>query len=323
MAFFRPLMSFKTILRGAMYLSTQIPNPFVFPGRGLNCNQPLNPCEVTEHSALYVDVDGTGLAFAKFVEYTGGIDIKTSGCTSLVTGADGCGKTALLNRCAYHFEAQLEKDFGAVTIDLSREAQPSLPVEEKVQAAWSLILDHIDLLTGLLTPTDNAKVQSRGCDPTRGLDFLSKLLLSRKKCLIIILPAIELVKELKAYLSLQRKGVLLLCESSNPEVQQFLESNHGPAAKNPINLMTLGVLKAEDGWKFVSARLAGANGRWPDIGEDAICSFMETRMSNSGKTTIRELHVACKEVISHAIDTGKKEITVEDFGLYYLRAAAL
>lgn len=298
-------------------------NPFVFPERGDKCNQPLKPWEIEAHESLYVDVDGTKLAFEQFIKYVNGVDIKSSGFISLVTGSDGCGKSALLNRCAHYFKVQHASKLEAVIIDLSDEGQPSLPVAEKVAAACQLILDHVELIDGLLSTAQEQRLQSRIDRPLQALDYLSSTLLSKKKCLVIILPAIELVEELKSYTTLRRKGVFLLCETSEPVVREYATAHYGPAVQFPINLMSLGVLNPEDGWKLVSARAANADENSPVISELAIRQFMDTRIGSSGKTTIRELQVACKEVTSHAIEHGKSEIVFDDFAHYYLRAAVL
>lgn len=300
-------------------------NPFVLPERGVRCSRPLCPWEVTEHESYFVDVDSTEESYEQFCKFVDQIDMKSAGYASLATGPDGCGKTALLHRCTHYLMKKIKEDqkLDSIIVDLSEDEQPSLAVKEKVPTAWTLIRDRIDLIDGLLTDAQSRKLHERAGEPINGLSYLTQVLLTKNKCLFIIIPPLELPDELKVYITLRRRGAFLFFESSHPAVRQYCSRNHGPATQSPVSLMTLDVLKAEDGWKFVSARLQDADGRLPKIEEKAIREFMETRIQNAGRTTIRELHVACTEVVSYAMENGAQTINLDDFAHYYLRAGGL
>ena len=196
-------------------------------------------------------------------------------------GPDGCGKSALLHRCAHYLKTKVaeDKDFDALIIDLSEDGQPSLAVNEKVPTAWTLIMNRIDLEDGLLTEAESKKLKKRVSEPINGLAYLTQVLLSKSRCLLVILPPIELPNELKEYITLRRRGEFLFCESSHLNVRQYCQQNHGPATQSPVSLMTLDVLGVKDGWKFVNARLRGSAKGSPIIEEVAIREFMKTRIA--------------------------------------------
>lgn len=296
-------------------------NPFVPPKRGAKTSRPLCPWEVEDHASYYVDVDSTGEAFNQFQQFLDQVDVKSDGHAVLACGPDGCGKSALLHRCAHYLKKRLDDDENheAVVIDLSGDGQPTLPVNQKLGTAWTLIADRIEFEDGLLSDAQLKRLRERDGDPLNGLSYLTRILLGKSKCLLVILPPIELHDELCAYLVMQRRGVFLFCESSNSKVRHYCQKHHGPAAQSPICLMTLDVLRLEDGWKFVSDRIGGADAGFPSVEEAGINEFMQIR----GRTTIRELNVACTEVAAHAIHNESQTIGLDDFAHYYLRAGEL
>lgn len=175
----------------------------------------------------------------------------------------------------------------------------------------------------MLTNVEHQNLRERKAEPTYGLSYLTQILLGKSKCLLLILPSLELSDELKVYLSFRRRSLVLFCESSHSLVRQYCQRNHGPATPSPICLMTLDVLRAVDGWKLVSNRLRHAESNFPTINETDIREFMEIRIQNAGRTTIRELHVACTEVASYAIKNRLQAIGLNDFAYYYLRAGGV
>jgi hypothetical protein len=94
----------------------------------------------------------------------------------------------------------------------------------------------------------------------------------------------ELAKECQVYMTMRRRGLYLFCESSYSAVWDHCQKHHGPAAQSPVNILTLSVLKEEDGWKFVSKYLAKADAEAPQIVESDVQEYMRTRIQNQGRT---------------------------------------
>lgn len=301
-------------------------NPFLVPQRPVGDFRPLCPWRHDEHERYYVPVDNTAQAFEQFKEHfsTSGTH-SDSGRVLLVSGHQGCGKTALLHRCANWLQASLHAENATRLHIINLGADDStagMDTESRVRQVFSLVLDQIELNPGLLEDDELTKVRTKEENPPSGYAFLSKFLLAKPAALAVILPEIELVGELKRYGSLVQPRITFFCESSYEEVEKYVRDTLGTGRPTAVIQLSVGLLGVDDGWNFVDSRIRALGTAFPtipSITQDTMRRVMETRMSEGGRVTIRELQLACMKVFDTALAASSQTVEYQDFLEYYTR----
>ncbi|WP_405094441.1 hypothetical protein [Micromonospora sp. NBC_01412] len=172
------------------------PNPFAVPGLRRDVD-PLNPLRHRDHVHFYVPVDHTEESFEQCQEEFGDPSyLHHEGRLVLVTGERGCGKTALINRCAHWLREQLGKaDLTAEVVDLTREARDNEAIPQRRGNVCRALMDKLFELQ-LLTTNLAYEMRDSPDDAYRNLPGC----LERDQVLIVLLPpSADLTEELVYY----------------------------------------------------------------------------------------------------------------------------
>lgn len=225
-------------------------NPFVVPGWEESPLRPLCPWRYTAHDEFYVDVNHTLAAFQEYTRRMATAEtLREDGRLVLVTGESGCGKTALINRCAHWTRGRLaEHELSGVIVDLTRDGSQQ-SVDERMRLVTERLLDEL-AHNGLLSP--EALAGFEGVRPGRVYAGLGNVL-PGNVVLIVLLPPAEVIGEIVAYAGLARRRLLFFAESSyldHAQVSRVRESVPEP----PITL-SVGPLNPGDVQRFVEDRL--------------------------------------------------------------------
>lgn len=308
-------------------------NPFTIPGRSESDGRPLCPWSHNQHEHLYAPVDHAESAFLEFQRVlTADGDLATAGRMLLVTGQEGCGKSALVHRAAWwakaHIAAQAAAQPGAPAgtapahiVDLTTEYQPGEASAVRVQRVMRLMLDEARQLN-VLAQAELDGLDKREDDLTRALPYLSKALSRHGVTLLVLLPPAEVPDDIRQYAASARPHLFFFAESSYLSEPEPGLSVNG----KPLVHLTVGLLEEADGWAFVDDRLRRAQTAGivtPTIDAATIGQFMRDRIKGRGKTTIRELQRTCESVFAAAIEAQRQAVAYQDFTQYYIEKATL
>lgn len=237
-------------------------NPFLVPGWEESPLRPLCPWRHQAHDKLYVDVNHTLAAFQKYTRRMSAVEnLREDGRLVLVTGESGCGKTALINRCAHWTRDQLAgHGVRGEIVDLTRDGSQQ-SVEERMGLVAERLVDEL-AHNGVLPPAVHEGI--RGLPPSRLYAGLGNAL-PADVVLIVLLPPAEVVREVVAYAGLARRRVLFFAESSyfdHAQISRVRESSPEP----PV-LLSVGPLNPGDVRRFIEDRLDRnrRRGRYPRI----------------------------------------------------------
>lgn len=305
-----------------------MPNPFTVPDRTPADNRPLCPWETPAHDALYAPVDHSEDAYNAYVTHLReDPDLRQAGKVALITGPEGCGKTAWMHRAAHWTRDFLEGRYAPLKVhivDLTADGRPGDDTPTRVRHVVSRLLDELEF-SGDFSAGELEGLDKRREDAATLYPYLSRVLRAKSLALLVLLPPSELVDEVQQYVRLSQRSLLFFCESSYDSVAHAASSLSASGAK-PVAHFEVGTLDESDGWSFVSHRLAlaAATGHAvPAIDESTIARFMRTRISGRGRTTIRELQITCEHVLDSAIRAHSSSITYADFTEYYAAKAML
>ncbi|WP_148272307.1 hypothetical protein [Micromonospora maris] len=270
-------------------------------------------------------VDHTEDAFQDFCNKVGGAKTSLSRSTMLIaTGGEGCGKTALLHRCAHWLHTQLQGcGLESQIVDLTDETGLGLASDARLRHWTERLVDRLGI-KNTLPPALQKDLSDRKGDPRIALPFLGDLLESTSKVLHVILPEIEFLNEATLLASLARPYMKLYTESTSEDLRRALRVPGTPGLNSVVEL-EVGVLSVDDGWVFVERRLAAATltETAPTIDEQTVRRYMDERIKGRGTTTIRELNLILAAVFADAQQNSRTTIEFSDFSAYYLRNGAL
>ncbi|MBM7776101.1 energy-coupling factor transporter ATP-binding protein EcfA2 [Actinokineospora baliensis] len=187
----------------------------------------------------------------------------------LVTGPSGCGKSTLVQRCARWL---LDSFDNVRCVDVSEEPA-ALTVRERIDVVCGRLADEVGLARDA---------------PRRVFDELvSKL--PEDALLVVLLPPLELLAELRWYAGAAPRQVVL-----------FTESSHLRSPDVDAVVLALGPLAPGDVSRFVEARLAGAPADVPALSPAAI-DWIEQRWSPIGLSAeaLRQLLFEAYEDVRH------------------------
>lgn len=249
-------------------------NPFCLPE---SPTELLCPWLNSSHSELYVDVDGTAWAFEKFVDGMGDLaTVRKYGQLVLVTGDSGCGKSALVNRCAHWARERLHAlGHRGMIVDLTRvlNGLPRMPVEERMRVACDVLFAMLqregalrhDALESLRPDRDN---------PRRFYLSVRDALVDDRTLLILLPSADDLADEVIRYAGMAQDRVLFLVESSLLGEEELDNIRH--AQRNWIRpiMLCVGALEPGDVRTFIAERLRRHSDRgiYPRMTEETMDS---------------------------------------------------
>ncbi|MFI9811709.1 hypothetical protein [Saccharothrix variisporea] len=244
--------------------------PFVSP------MEPLNPIE-HDHDHLYVDVDSSEAQFREFQRQMGDLtSVINRGRIVLATGHTGCGKSALLNRCAAWVIAGLKeqgKDAKVVDASLTFAVSEPTGMVERITTVSDRLFD-LMRRENLIQSTAIEEFRQDRREYVRVFDNLS-FFLPENNVLILMLPSPEdLWREVVKYASLVRGRVLLMMESSRLDHEAVQQINVGVERHTKPIVLEVGPLKDGDVKRFVDARLnrQGIPGRFPRMSDETVVS---------------------------------------------------
>ncbi len=294
-------------------------NPFDQPGRTPGDLRALCPWEVPEHTSWFVDVDHAREAFEAFRDSMPNGEPPSDPRAVIVLGGAGCGKTALVHRCAAHFVAG--QTDSALVLDVTRERRPGVDSAAQLSHLAARIVDKLGF-SGRLPATALDELKTRRHDPADLFPYLSDLLMATGLAVVLLLPVVETIDELRRSVSVSRPGVTVFVESTLNSVPVDVGTDRGDQIG--VTVLRLGVLTADDGWRFVADRLGRVEtAHLPSITKETVDRFMNVRIGGRGSTTIRELEKTCAGVFRRAIDSAREEISFSDFSEYYIASAEL
>ncbi|WP_026421927.1 hypothetical protein [Actinokineospora inagensis] len=289
------------MVRGGDGSASDAFNPFVPPQRRVSkAMLTLRPIDDAAHDHHYVDVCGTARAYQRFAGPTEDEtteppevveDIVSTGGYVLVVGESGCGKSALVNRCAWWARNALVGGLAdrVVLADLRRHALAleSASINTRVGWACGRLVRTLREERALVDP---AAAELDSGDPDQILPELDGLL-DPGVALVVLLPDhLDLHREVHVYASgMLSPRVLYLAESAlltDAEVRRIeveLEDSTPPI------VLRLRTLTRADVVRFVDDRLHRhrAAGRYPRVVADqALTELVHTKSIKTLQRTL-------------------------------------
>lgn len=276
-------------------------NPFSVPEIGPRV--PLRPWQIGSHEPYYVPVGNTQAAFDEFTRRMDTLaTVQREGQLVLVAGESGCGKTALINRCAWYVRERLGTAETGVVVDLQRTltGKQETPKDER----FAFVLDQ--LLAGL--DSENALRPDWG-DTLKRYDKQPEAIyrqlhnmMKPQHVAIVLLPPSDLPGDVVRYGALSCRKVLFLTEfvyGSHPEdaVDDIVAELEKDAP--PVTLRLTG-LKPGDVRMYITDRLERhkREGKFPRMTNETMDELEEMLRS------VAQMQSACHEVYEQRLKSG-------------------
>ncbi|TDC01212.1 hypothetical protein E1091_03280 [Micromonospora fluostatini] len=274
-----------------------------------DATDPLNPLWHEEHLDFYVPVDNTEESFTtcqkRFEDLA---DLHRQGRLVLVSGERGCGKTALINRCAYWLHGRLRADgLGVEVVDLTQEASDSATVRERLSKVSEALVDKLDLLALLR----GDRIYDKRTDPDGTYRNLPGYL-EPDQWLIVLLPTVELVEELRYYDARAPQRTVFFAEAPSAVGVQHVSGR-------TLHLR-VDAFEHEHASLFAADRLGRMPaGAVPPLAPEALDEFIQ----GDRKTTIREMQWLLFGVYEtlRVQNSRPDEVTWEHLGRHFVREA--
>lgn len=305
-------------------------NPFPLPGWQRTPMRPLCPWKNSRHRDFYVRVDDADFQFEDFTLQMGDLSaLLTEGRLVLVTGESGCGKTALVHRCA---------DWVIQEVDRQRENRELGP------SARGLVLD----LTGCLPDGPAQSIEDRAahvCDELFGRLVDNEALrpqaveqlnpdrdtprriyprlgaaLAEDLVLVVLLPtpgelAAEVVQYARAFAG---PKVLFVAESDMLDAEEVADIVRQLEAWVPPLTLHVGALQEGDARRFVDDRLQRHSkvGGYPRMSDEAV-EFL-AGWAKSVAQLQRTLHGTYESRRGRGLSCGEGDVvTVDDIIAFF------
>jgi hypothetical protein len=288
-------------------------NPFSVPEVGPRV--PLRPWQIDSHQPYYVPVGNTQAAFDEFTRRMDTLaTLQREGQLVLVAGESGCGKTALINRCAWHVREKLRSgETTGVVVNLQRSltGKQVKPGDERFTFVLEQLLAGLDG-EGALRPEWADTVKRYDRQPEAIYRQLHNML-HPKHVAIVLLPPSDLPDDVVRYGALSCRKVLFLTEfvyGSHPEdvVDDIVAKLERDAP--PVTLRLTG-LKPGDVPMYITDRLERhkGEGKFPRMTNETMDELDEMLQS------VAQMQSACHEVYEQRLTSGLKydETSFVDF----------
>ena len=300
-------------------------NHFTLSDATFQSSKALCPWKDEGDEAYFADVDGTQKAFEEYADLAKRQVHFANGSFHITVGPEGCGKTSLINRCAAHFRgvnnSASDQEQATIIIDVSKDVPASVAVRDKAEEVWQIVLDDLADHVPTLTKVQVEAITKEGISFSSSLRQLSRCLATNGSSLAIILPSIEIDKEVDAYFDLVKSNVALFAETTDERVAEYCSRVYGSKSDATAQVMRLKPLSVDDGRTFVANRLTGRTDDCPNIDAKVIDQMMAMRVGKGTSTNIRELHLVCEAVYENVLQKGKNAVLYEDFSDLYLMKA--
>jgi energy-coupling factor transporter ATP-binding protein EcfA2 len=247
-------------------------NPFHLSG--WSPMRPLCPWRESGHRDYYVPVDSTEKAFEEFVREMGDLTtLLRDGQLVLAIGDSGCGKSALINRCADWVITRLaEHGTRGEVVDLTvtLTGRPRGTIDERMSFVCDQLFVELKRQQVLLPDAFEGLEADRG-RPDRIYPNLPEALRGQP-VLVILLPKSELANEVVRYATLVHGRVLFLVESEDLDATDVRDIVYELEQWVPPIILAVGGLEPGDIRRFASDRLArhAAMGVYPGMSEETM-----------------------------------------------------
>ncbi|MEU5692267.1 hypothetical protein [Actinosynnema sp. NPDC020468] len=287
-------------------------NPFTVAGFD-SPMQPLCPFR-HEHDDLYVGVDDSERQYERFRRHLGDLSsLRSDGRIALVTGDTGCGKSALVNRCAAWVVRKLTAlGVTANVVDATTAlaaARPSSPAERLAAVTDHLFdaLRHLDVLE----PTTLAEFELNRTNPMRVYRNLYRYL-RPDHALVVLLPSPGVRwDEVVTYADLRQGNVLFVAESDALGEKDVARIANAVERHTRLVDLRVGALKPGDVRAFVADRFGRHRaGRFPALA-DAVPEWADSLALTVGQLQ-RILHSTYEHLLDQDTDYGDRPVTKED-----------
>lgn len=252
-------------------------NPFDLPDWGPNV--PLCPWTDARHDDFYVPVGNTQAMFDEFTHAMNVTTLRRAGQLVLATGESGCGKSALLNRCAAHARALVANGGKADVVDFRTQlkGREELSVEERLSHLANLLLIKLDTTGALNTGAIGTFDKHLGKPAEIYLNLPEAL--QENRFVIVLLPTSELATEVIRYGSLACRRVMFMIEFALVDGRYADDDENIRAMSRwapPITLR-VGGLKPGDVHRFAQDRFDrhSAVGIYPRMSKQTLNSAAE------------------------------------------------
>ena len=125
--------------------SSGIPNPFHLPGRMPGDFGALCPWSQLAHADLYVPIDHTNEAFTTFQQAITGSGSAGRPRVILIHGGEGCGKTALMHRCAHLLVTACNASSPCYVLDLTPDKLAGVDSASQLRHLSARVVDQLRL----------------------------------------------------------------------------------------------------------------------------------------------------------------------------------
>jgi ribose 1,5-bisphosphokinase PhnN len=278
-------------------------NPFSLPEL-FGARVPLRPWQISSHEPYYVPVGNTQVAFDEFTRRMDTLTtLQREGQLVLVAGESGCGKTALINRCAWHVRKKLAAaETTGVVVNLQRAltGMHVAPGNERFAFVLHQLCAELDSEGALRQDADAIARKYEG-QPEAIYRQLHNML-QPKHVAIVLLPPSDLPDDVVRYGALSCRKVLFLTEfvyGSHPkdvvdEIVAELERDAPPVT------LRLGGLKSGDVPMYIKDRLKRheSEGKFPRMTNET----METL--DLMLQSVAQMQSACHEVYEQRLVHG-------------------
>jgi hypothetical protein len=305
-------------------------NPFPLPGWQRTPMRPLCPWRDTQHRDYYVRVDDGDFQYDDFTQQMGDLSaLLAEGRLVLVTGESGCGKTALVHRCADWVVREVERQGGegglgpearGLVLDLTGclPDGPAQSIEHRAAHVCDELFGRL-VDNGALRPQAVGQLSPDRDTPRRIYPRLAAALVEGL-VLVVLLPtpgelAAEVVQYARAFAG---PKVLFMAESDLLDPDEVADIVRQLEAWVPPLTLHVGALEEGDVRRFVEDRLKRHStvGRYPRMSDEAI-EFL-TGMAKSIAQLQRTLHGTYESRRSRGLSCGEDDVvTVDDIVAFF------
>ncbi|MBB5959183.1 putative ATPase [Saccharothrix tamanrassetensis] len=296
-------------------------NPFPLPGWERTPMRPLRPWERKGHRDYYVDVDGAASAFQEFQQEIGDLTgLLEDGRLVLVTGDSGCGKTALVNRCADWTVLELRRrGMRGVVVDLTGclPEDEELSIHERTVHVCDQLFDQLVDARAMRQDAEEALRGDRD-NPQRIFPRLSRAL-NDDVVLVVLLPSPnELLDEVVRYArQLRSPRVLFFAESAFFDPDDIAEVVRRLESWVPPITLLVGKLDDGDPERFADDRLVRHTevGIYPQLSDEAV--ELLSKICQSVAMLQRILHGTYERKLEAGLSYTEADlVTVDDIRAY-------
>jgi hypothetical protein len=266
--------------------------------------RPLCPWQESEHRDYYVAVDSTEKAFEQYVQDMDDLTtLRRDGQLVLAVGESGCGKSALLNRCADWTVKQLgERGITCKVVDLTRSlgGREASEIDERMKIVCDRFFGDLKQLR-LLKDDAEPRLEPDRDRPDRIYPSLPSALRDNT-AVAVLLPKTELAVEVKRYAALAKEKVLLLMESTKFDADTVRSIRDELEGWVPPIVLSVGRLRPGDVRRFATDRLQRhvPLGSYPGMAEETMDST--ERLVDSVAELQRALHGMYEQRRERGID---------------------